>query len=96
MHQITLRGYRAAEVSRRLGVRKYSLYKWSKPFGEATAKPGVDHEAENRVARLARLAGVQVQIGDKKQPGVYGGRPSVAEDNTLDRQFAVAAPDRAA
>jgi putative transposase len=48
----------------------------------------------NRVARLARLAGIKAQIGYKRRPGVYGGKPSVAVDNTLDRQFNVAAPDR--
>ncbi len=50
--------------------------------------------SENRVARLARLAGIQAQIGYKKKPGVYGGKPSVVVDNTLDRQFGVDAPDR--
>jgi len=29
---------------------------------------------ENRVARLARLAGIQAQIGYKKKPGYYGGK----------------------
>jgi putative transposase len=51
--------------------------------------------SENRVARLARLAGIQAQIGYKKKPGVYGGKPSVVVDNTLDRQFTVDVPDRA-
>ena len=50
--------------------------------------------SENRVARLARLAGIQAQIGYKKKPGVYGGKPSIVVDNTLDRQFTVDAPDR--
>jgi len=49
----------------------------------------------NRVARLARLAGIRAQIGYKRKPGSYGGRPSVVVDNTLDRQFDVAAPDKA-
>jgi putative transposase len=49
----------------------------------------------NRIARLARLAGVQAQIGYKRRPGTYGGKPSVVVDNTLDRQFDVAAPDTA-
>ena len=49
----------------------------------------------NRVARLARITGIHVQIGYKKQSGIYGGKPSVVVDNTLDRQFAVDAPDRA-
>ena len=50
--------------------------------------------SQNRVARLAHLAGIQAQIGYKK-PGQYGGKPSVIVDNTLDRQFDVDAPDRA-
>jgi putative transposase len=49
----------------------------------------------NRVARLARMAGIKAQIGYKRRPGIYGGKPSVAVDNTLDRQFDVAAPDTA-
>ena len=47
----------------------------------------------NRVARLARLAGIRAQIGYKRKPGKYGGRPSVVVDNTLDRQFDVAMPN---
>lgn len=49
----------------------------------------------NRVARLAQIAGVRAQIGYKKRPGKYGGKPSLAVDNTLDRQFDVEAPDKA-
>lgn len=49
----------------------------------------------NRVARLTRLAGIKAQIGYKRRPGKHGGRPSVAVDNTLGRQFEVASPDRA-
>ena len=47
----------------------------------------------NRVARLAQLAGIKAQIGYKRRPGSYGGKPSVVVDNTLDRQFDVGAPD---
>lgn len=49
----------------------------------------------NRVARLVRLAGIYVQIGYKRRPGKYGGKPSVVVDNTLDRQFDVEAPNKA-
>jgi putative transposase len=49
----------------------------------------------NRVARLARLAGIRAEIGYRRRPGGYGGRPSVIVDNTLDRQFDVEAPDKA-
>lgn len=48
----------------------------------------------NRVARLAQLAGIRAQIGYKRRSGVYGGKPSLAVDNTLDRKFTVEAPDR--
>ena len=50
--------------------------------------------SENRVARLASLAGISAQIGDRRRPGQYGGKPAVVADNTLDRQFEVDAPDR--
>lgn len=48
----------------------------------------------NRVARLTQLAGIKAQIGYKRRPGSYGGKPSVMVDKTLDRQFDVEAPDR--
>jgi putative transposase len=38
----------------------------------------------NRVARLAQIAGIRAQIGYRKRPGKYGGKPSLAVDNTLD------------
>ena len=46
------------------------------------------------MARLARLAGIKAQIGYKRRPGKYGGKPSVVVDNTQNRQFDVDAPDR--
>ena len=49
--------------------------------------------SENRVARLTGLAGITAQIGYKRRPGRYGGRPAVVADNTLDRQFEIDAPD---
>jgi putative transposase len=50
--------------------------------------------SENRVARLASLAGILAQIGYKRRPGRYGGKPAVVASNTLDRQFEVAVPDK--
>ena len=47
----------------------------------------------NRIARLTSLAGIKAQIGYKRRPGAYGGKPSVVVDNTLDRQFDVETPD---
>jgi putative transposase len=49
----------------------------------------------NRIARLAKIAGIKAQIGYKRRPGNYSGKPSLVVDNTLDRQFDVEAPDKA-
>lgn len=42
---------------------------------------------------LTNLAGISAQIGYKRRPGRYGGKPAVVADNTLERQFEVEAPD---
>lgn len=76
-----------------------------RPIGECAAIPekGKLHDdlcdmgetsCQNRVARLALLAGIRAQIGYKRRPGAYGGKPSVVVDNTLDRRFDVGAPDQ--
>ncbi len=49
--------------------------------------------SENRVARLAGLAGIAAQIGYTRRPGRYGGKPAVVAANALDRQFGVDTPD---
>lgn len=50
--------------------------------------------SENRVARLAGIAGIMAQVGYKRRPGRYGGEPAVVASNTLDRQFEVDTPDK--
>lgn len=50
--------------------------------------------SEIRVARLASLAGILAQVGYRRRPGRYGGKPAVVASNTLDRQFEVDAPDK--
>ena len=47
----------------------------------------------NRVSRLAKLAGIRALIGYKRRNFSYGGKPSIAIDNTLARQFEVSTPD---
>ena len=49
--------------------------------------------SENRIARLANLAGTPAQIGYMRRPGRDGGKPAVVAGDTLDRQFEVGAPD---
>ena len=48
----------------------------------------------NRVARLAKLAGIKAEIGYKRRPGSHCGKPSLVVDNTLVRQFDVDVPDK--
>ena len=69
VHQITVRGYAVREVSERLGVSTYSLYKWMKLYAKAASQTSfVDHEAENR--RLKRELARMTEERDilKKRP----------------------------
>jgi putative transposase len=50
--------------------------------------------SENRVARLASLAGIAAQIGYRRRPGRYGGRPAVVAENRLEQRFEAAEPDQ--
>ncbi len=50
--------------------------------------------SESRVARLASLAVISAQIGYRRRPGRYSGKPSVVATNALDRQFDIDLPDR--
>jgi hypothetical protein len=34
---------------------------------------------------IGAAVGIKAQIGGKRHPGTYGGKPSVIADNTLDR-----------
>lgn len=49
----------------------------------------------HRVARLMRREGLRAQIGYRRRPGRYGGRPAVVAPNHLQRQFDVSEPNRA-
>ncbi|MEO1346997.1 MAG: IS3 family transposase [Pseudomonadota bacterium] len=92
-------GHRALEDARQTKMVKKAWKDSGKVYGYRKIYDDLidmgETASENRVARLARLAGIQAQIGYKKKPGVYGGKPSVVVDNTLGRQFAVDTPDRA-
>ncbi len=50
--------------------------------------------SENRVARLASLAGIAAQIGYRCRPGRYGGKPAVVAENRLEQRFEASAPDQ--
>jgi len=91
-------GKRAVEDKRQTELIKKSWEESVKVYGYRKQHDDLLDQGEtcspNRVARLARLAGIRAQIGYKRRPGKYGGKPSVVVDNTLNRQFDVGAPDR--
>lgn len=50
--------------------------------------------SENRVARLASLAGIAAQVGYKRRPARYGGKPTIVAENRLGQQFQASTPDQ--
>lgn len=48
----------------------------------------------NRVARLAKMAGIKAQVGYRKKPGSYGGKPAIVADNQLKQDFDSPYPDQ--
>lgn len=90
---------RAKEDQRQIELLRTAWRDSSKVYGYRKLHDDLMDMGENcspnRVARLAQLAGIRAQIGYKRRPGQYGGKPSLAVDNTLGRRFDVEAPDRA-
>ncbi|MGP4753983.1 IS3 family transposase, partial [Agrobacterium pusense] len=90
---------RACEDKRQIDLLQAAWEESGKVYGYRKLHDDLLDQGEtccpNRVARLTRIAGIKAQIGYKRRPGIYGGRPSIVIDNTLDRQFDVAAPDSA-
>ena len=50
--------------------------------------------SENRVARLASRAGIAAQVGYKRRPRRYGGKPAILIENRLEQHFQTSAPDQ--
>lgn len=48
----------------------------------------------NKVARLARKAGISAQIGYGRRPQTYGGKPAIVAVNQLKQVFDTASPDQ--
>jgi len=90
---------RAKEDARQTGLLRQAWNDSGKVYGYRKLHDDLLDQGEtccpNRVARLASLAGIKAKIGYKRRPGSYGGKPSMIVDNTLARQFDVAAPDKA-
>jgi putative transposase len=90
---------RALEDKRQAGLLKKAWEESGKVYGYRKLHDDLQDQGEtccpNRVARLTRMAGIKAQIGYRRRSGTYGGKPSIAISNTLDRQFDVTMPDTA-
>lgn len=90
--------HRANEDIRQVALIKDAWHDSGKVYGYRKLHDDLRDQGEtccpNRVARLAKLAGIKAQIGYKRRSGKYGGKPSIVIDNTLDRQFDVNTPDK--
>ena len=90
--------HRANEDIRQTILIKDAWYDSGKVYGYRKLHDDLRDHGEtccpNRVARLAKLAGIKAQIGYRRRSGKYGGKPSIVIDNTLDRQFDVDMPDK--
>jgi putative transposase len=89
---------RAREDARQTELIKKAWNESGKVYGYRKLHDDLLDQGErccpNRVARLANLADIRAQIGYRRRPGTFGGKPSVVVDNRLGRQFDVKAPDR--
>lgn len=90
---------RGQEDIRQTALIKRSWLESGKVYGYRKLHDDLMDQGEtccpNRVARLAKLAGIRAQIGYKRRPGSYGGKPIAIVDNSLNRQFEAPAPDTA-
>jgi putative transposase len=88
---------RALEDERQTELLKEAWENSGKVYGYLKLHDDLSDQEEsccpNRVARLTKMAGIKAHIGYKRRAGTYGGKPPIAVDNTLDRQFDVAALD---
>lgn len=89
---------RSREDLRQTEILKEAWIESGKVYGHPKLHNDLIEQCEsiclNRVALLTKLAGTRVQIGYRRRPGKYGGKPSVVVDNILGRQFDVEAPDK--
>jgi len=73
--------HRAREDARQTKLLKNAWNDSGKVYGYRKLHDDLVEQGEvscpNRIARLTRLAGIRAQIGYKRTPGKYGGRPSV-------------------
>lgn len=89
---------RAKDDQRLLGLIKHSWLESGDVYGYRKIHADLRELGEgcgrHRVARLMRAEGLRSQTGYRRRPGYYGGKPTVASPNRLERQFNVSEPNK--
>ncbi len=89
---------RAKEDVRQTALLKQAWQDSGKVYGYRKLHDDLRDQGErcspNRVARLASLAGIKAQVGYKRRPGRYGGKPAIVADNKVAQNFEAGAPDQ--
>jgi transposase InsO family protein len=94
---------RAIEDKRQTNLIKEAWKESGKVYGYRKLHDDLCDQGEtccpNRVARLSRLAGIRAQIGYRRRPGKYGGKPSIVvaplEKKVFSRALVVCSPFQA-
>jgi len=89
---------RAREDARQTALIKRSWEDSGKVYGYRKLHDDLRDRGErcsaNRVARLTKLAGIKAQIGYRRRPGRYGGRPAIVAENKVAQNFDAQTPDQ--
>jgi len=89
---------RAKEDARQTALIKQAWQNSGKVYGYRKLHHDLrdqgEHCSPNRVARLAGLAGIRAQVGYKRRPGHYGGKPAIVAENKVAQNFTVHVPDQ--
>ena len=89
---------RAREDARQIELIKQAWEDSGRVYGYRKLHDDLCDQGErcsaNRVARLAGLAGIAAQIGYKRRPGRYGGKPAIVAENRVKQQFKTDTPDQ--
>jgi putative transposase len=89
---------RAKDDLRLLGLIKHSWLESGGVYGYRKIHDDLRELGEScgrhRVARLMRREGLRSQTGYRRRPGKYGGKPTVAAPNLLERRFNLTEPNK--
>ncbi len=95
---VSLPGSRAREGARQTELIRQAWHESGKVSGYRKLCDDLRDQGErvreNRVARLASLAGIAAQIGYRRRPARYGGKPAVVAENRLKQRFEATEPDQ--